>query len=71
MTELDYALNNGVFTVNGVKATGTFAQVSLLGIQLGDVDGSIDTFMDPPPRYRHCCSCKEECIVTHETSTHD
>lgn len=46
MTELSYALKNGVFTVNGVKANGKFASVSLLGIQLGDVDGSIDTSTD-------------------------
>lgn len=44
MTELSYALKNGVFTVNGVKASGTFDSVSLLGFTLGEVSGSIDTF---------------------------
>ena len=44
MTELSYALKNGVFTVNGVKANGSFGSVSLLGFKLGGVEGSINTF---------------------------
>ena len=46
MTELSYALKNGVFTVNGVRANGTFDSVSLLGFTLGEVTGSIDTIDD-------------------------
>ena len=46
MTELSYALKNGVFTVNGVRANGMFDSVSLLGFTLGEVTGSIDTIDD-------------------------
>ena len=46
MTDLSYALNQGDFTVNGVKAEGKFGSVGLLGFTLGDVSGSIDTFKD-------------------------
>lgn len=46
MTDLSYAINQGDFTVNGVKAEGTFGSVGLLGFTLGDVSGSIDTFAD-------------------------
>ncbi len=44
MTELSYALRGSSFTVEGLRANGTFASASLLGISLGDVRGSIDTF---------------------------
>lgn len=44
MTELEYALKQGVFSVEGVKAEGNFVKASVLGIELGSVNGSINTF---------------------------
>ncbi len=44
MTELSYALRGSSFTVEGLRAEGEFANASLLGISLGEVRGSIDTF---------------------------
>lgn len=44
MEELGYGLKNGNFTVNGVKATGSFETAKLIGLDLAEVNGSINTF---------------------------
>lgn len=44
MEELGYGLKNGSFTVNGVRATGSFDTAKLIGLDLAEVEGSINTF---------------------------
>lgn len=44
MEELGYGLKNGRFTVNGVKASGSFDTAKLIGLDLAEVEGSINTF---------------------------
>lgn len=44
MEELGYGLKNGEFTVNGVRATGSFDTATLIGLDLAEVNGSINTF---------------------------
>ena len=44
MEELGYGLKNGSFTVNGVHATGSFKTASLIGLELMEVAGEINTF---------------------------
>ena len=44
MEELGYGLKNGTFTVNGVRASGSFETAKLIGMDLAEVEGSINTF---------------------------
>lgn len=44
LEKLGYGLKKGSFTVNGVAATGTFNTANLLGLELMEVDGEINTF---------------------------
>ena len=44
MSRLGYGLEDGRFTVNGVEASGSFNTANLIGLDLADVKGSINTF---------------------------
>ena len=44
LEELGYGLKNNGFTVNGVHATGSFNTANLIGLELMDVKGEINTF---------------------------
>ena len=44
LEELGYGLKNNSFTVNGVHATGSFKTANLIGLELMEVSGEINTF---------------------------